>query len=530
MGIKYVDARTLRSWLSDGRELALLDVREHGQYGERHLFFAVPLPYSVFELRLPALVPNPGVRLVLYDEGDGVAERAATRASAAGYSDVNILRGGAEAWEEDGNTLFAGVNVPSKTFGELVEIERKTPHLAAHELKAMIDAGENMVIVDGRTPAEFQRVSIPGGRSCPNGELALRIDAIAPDPDTMIVVNCAGRTRSIIGAQTLIDLGVPNRVVALENGTQGWSLAGLELSHGATDPYPAAAGPTELEARRRRVRRLAEARGARFVETSEVAAWLRDPARTTYLIDIRSEEENAADRVARMVHAPGGQLVQATDQWIGVRGARVVLADSELVRAPMIAAWLRQLGYEAYVLAGSVEAARDLEAHIPAHTAARPALPTIAAAALESWGDTDAVLIVDLRPSMAYREGHIRDARWSIRPRLGALDLAASIVVLVADEPGIAELAAIDLTEMGVDDIRRLEGSIDAWRQTSLPIVATPDLPANADCIDFLFFTHRRMVGDLEHSRQYLAWEIGLVDQLGEDERAAFKITPAPEA
>lgn len=525
---KHIDANTLKAWLSDGRELALLDVREHGQYGERHLFFAIPLPYSVFELRLAALVPNASVRMVLYDEDDGVAERAAKRAAAAGYTDVHVLRGGAAAWETAGNTLFAGVNVPSKTFGELVEIERRTPHVTANELKAMIDAGENMVIVDGRTPAEFQRVSIPGGRSCPNGELALRIDVIAPDPDTTIVVNCAGRTRSIIGAQTLIDLGVPNRVVALENGTQGWSLAGLELNRAATDHFSASGTAGDLEKRRERVLRLAEARGARLVGVSEVARWLGEARRTTYLIDVRSDEEFAADGLACMIHAPGGQLVQATDQWIGIRGARVVLADSEVVRAPVIAGWLRQLGHEAYVLDGGVSAAKELEGG-RRRQVKLPSIPAIAPAELKQLMGTKTVQVIDLRPSMTYRGGHLPDAIWSIRPRLGALGLdRASTVVLVADEPGVAELAVIDLAEAGISDIRRLEGDADAWQTESLAVVATPDRPADGNCIDFLFFTHRRTIGDLEHSRQYLAWEVGLVDQIDEAERGAFRIVPAP--
>jgi rhodanese-related sulfurtransferase len=523
----YVDADTLKTWQSDGRELALLDVREFGQYGERHLFFAVSVPYSVFELKLPVLVPNPGVRLVLYDEDDGVAERAAERAKAMGYTDVHILRGGAAAWEAAGYTLFAGVNVPSKAFGELIEVERRTPHVTADELKAMIDAGEKMVIVDGRTFAEFQRVSIPGGRSCPNGELALRIDAIAPDPDTRIVVNCAGRTRSIIGAQTLIDLAVPNPVVALENGTQGWSLAGLELRHGALDRHPPTAAPDDIAKRRARVRALAEARGSRFVETSELADWLKDTTRTTYLIDIRGDEEFAATGLSQMTHAPGGQLVQATDHWIGVRGARIVVADSELVRAPVIAAWLRQLGHEAYVLAGGVETARGLDLRSPAGAAAPPPLPTMTPAELKTRLDADTVQVVDLRASLAYREAHIGGSVWSIRPRLAALDRSLP-VVLVADEPDIAQLAAIDLAAGGIEDIRRLEGGVDAWRQAGLPLVATPDQPADADRIDFLFFTHRRLSGDPEHSRQYLAWEIALVDQLDEDERAAFAIVLAP--
>jgi rhodanese-related sulfurtransferase len=208
----YIDSSTLKAWLSDGGEIALLDVREHGQFGEGHPFLAVPLPYSRFELGLGALVPNPAVRLVLCDVGDGVAERAAARAEALRYSNVSILAGGVEGWRAAGYTLYAGVNVPSKAFGELVEEARHTPHVTAAELKAMQDAGEDLAVIDGRTFAEFQRMSIPGGVSCPNGELELRIGQLVPSPKTRIVVNCAGRTRSIIGAQTLIDLGLPNPI------------------------------------------------------------------------------------------------------------------------------------------------------------------------------------------------------------------------------------------------------------------------------------------------------------------------------
>jgi hypothetical protein len=68
-----IDAATLKAWSGDEREIALIDVSEPGQYGSGHPFFAVPLPYSRFELDLPALVPNPAVRLVLCDQSDGVA-------------------------------------------------------------------------------------------------------------------------------------------------------------------------------------------------------------------------------------------------------------------------------------------------------------------------------------------------------------------------------------------------------------------------------------------------------------------------
>jgi rhodanese-related sulfurtransferase len=520
-----VDAVTLKAWLSDGGEIALIDVREHGQHGEGHPFFAVSIPYSRFELGLPALVPNPATRLVLCDGADGVAERAARRAAALGYSRVSVLAGGVEAWRGVGYTLYAGVNVPSKAFGELVEHARRTPRVTATALKTMQDAGENLTILDGRTFAEFQKMSIPGGVSCPNGELALRIGALVSDPKTKIVVNCAGRTRSIIGAQTLIDFNVPNPVFALENGTQGWFLAGLQLDHGASRRSATLPGPDDLGALRERARALAAGRDVAFVGAEEVQRWLTDPSRTTYLFDVRTPEEYAAGAAPGFAHAPGGQLVQATDQWIGTRGARVVLADDEEVRAPMTAQWLRQLGHEAYVLEGGIAAASGL---LGLRDTAQPLLASpdpIAPDELAGRVRDGRLRLIDLRPSMSYRDGHIDGAAWSIRPRIaeGVPDPAVP-VALIADEPGVAALAAADLAEAGVHDVRLLAGGHEAARTAGLPVVATPDTPSDADCIDFLFFTHGRHEGNADAARRYLAWEIALVDQLDAQERGSFSV------
>jgi len=516
-----IDAATLKAWLSDGGEIALLDVREHGQHGEGHPFFAVPLPYSRLELGLGALVPNPATRLVLCDAANGVAERAARRADALGYSNVSVLAGGVEAWRAAGYTLYAGVNVPSKAFGELVEHARHTPRVTATALKAMQDAGEDLAILDGRTFAEFRKMSIPGGVSCPNGELALRVDALVPDAKTKIVVNCAGRTRSIVGAQTLIDFGVPNPVYALENGTQGWFLAGLQLDHGASRRHETASCP-DLEGLRARACALAAARGVRFVRAEEVEGWLADASRTTYLFDVRTPEELARS-TSGLVHAPGGQLVQATDQWIGTRGARVVLVDDEGVRAPVTAQWLRQLGHEAYVLEGGMAAAVQLAG---LRDAAAPRLPDPAPIASHELAErlhSGRVRLIDLRSSMSYRKEHIDGAVWSIRPRIAAAVAdPAMTVALIADEPGVAALVGLDLAEAGVREVRLLVGGHEAARAAGLPVAATPGTPVDADCIDFLFFTHGRHEGNAEAARQYLAWETALVDQLDAQERGSF--------
>ena len=517
----FVQAATLKAWLGEPRELALLDVREHGQYGEAHLFHAVPLPYSRLELELGHLVPRKSARIVFYDEtGDEAAPLAARRAAAAGYGDVQVLAAGAQGWKASGYGLFAGVNVPSKTFGELAEHAFATPRVSASELRDMIARGEDLVVIDGRPYAEYQKMSIPGALCCPNGELALRIGRIAPDPRTKIVVNCAGRTRSIIGAQTLINFGVPNPVYALENGTQGWFLAGLELEHGAQGRYPEAPSGPELERLSARGAALMSRFKVPQVDAEDAARWFADESRTTYLFDLRTAEEFAAGHLQGAVHAPGGQLVQATDQWVGVRGARLVLVDAECLRAPLMALWLRQLGHDAHVLVGGVQAKLRVP-DVPDTLASLPELARVQPQAAAAAGGA----IMDLRPGMSYRKGHAAGSVWSIRPQLARARFAAGEpLFLIADEPALARAAALDLREAGAHEIALVEGGFAGWQAAGLGVEASHYRPSDADCIDYLFFTHERHAGNAAAARQYLAWETNLVNQLDAQERASFAI------
>ncbi len=522
--MQMISAATLKAWLHDGGEIALLDVREQGQHGEAHPFYAVPLPYSRLELDIARLVPRRATRIVLHDGGtDGVAKRAARRLAALGYTAVHVLEGGTEAWKAAGHALFAGVNVPSKAFGEMVEETYHTPHIGAVELAERQARGDNLVVLDGRTIDEHRRMTIPGSISCPNGELPLRVAALAPDPATTIVVNCAGRTRSIIGAQTLRHFGVPNPVLALENGTQGWHIAGLPLDHGADRLYPPA--PRDLAEARARAVRHAERCGVVGIDVATLVAWSADPARTTFLCDIRTPAEFAAGSLPGARSAPGGQLMQTTDQYVGVRGARIVVFDGEGVRAPMTAAWLRQMGWEAFALEEGL-AARLPDA--PGQPRAVPAPPL----ALDVHGlapllAAGTATVLDLRPSMTYRAGHLRGAVWTIRPRLAELGPStAGPVVLIAAEAGIAALAALDLAEHGVRVDYWHAGTPAVWREAGLTVEATPASPCDADCIDFVFFVHDRHSGNREAARQYLAWERGLTAQLDPQERAAWRFLP----
>ncbi len=520
-----VPARELKGMLQDGGELALLDVREAGQFGESHLLFATPLPYSRLELDVCALVPRKSARIVLCDDdGAGASALSAKRLHALGYTDVAVLDGGTQAWARAGYVLFRGVNVPSKLFGELVEHEYHTPRITAQDLVRMKETGEDFVLLDGRPLNEHQKMTIPGSTCCPNAELPYRVSSIVRNPGTKIIVNCAGRTRSILGAQTLINFGVPNPVYALENGTQGWYLADLKLEHGATRRYPDPVDEAALPALRAQAGKLAERFSIRTAGADQVKSWLMEPHRTTYLCDVRTPEEFQAGSIPGAVHAPGGQLIQATDQWVGVRNGRIILIDGgEHVRAPVVASWLKQLGCDVYVLE---HGARSGLKATPPSPPALPPLPRIAPIELKRALDRGSCAAFDLGPSMRFRKEHVPGSRWSNRTRIAAdAKRLALPAVLIAEDPGVARLAAIDLAEAGVTDTRVLEGGLEAWKQAGYGVESSPGSPPDAECIDHLFFVHDRHAGNREAMRQYLAWETGLLAQLDEQERASFRIT-----
>ena len=357
--MQTVTAHELRRMILDDRELALLDAREERRFAESHIFYASCCALSRLEKLAPLLVPRRGARTVTCDAGAGEAARAAARLGELGYTDVSVLEGGIAAWAAAGYVLFSGVNVPSKAFGEVVEHEFGTPSISAEELRALLDAGEDgevPVILDSRPTPEFTNFSIPGGRCCPGAELAYRVHDAAPSPETMVVVNCAGRTRSIIGAQSIINAGVPNRVVALRNGTMAWHLAGFDLAKGATAHVarPSAAGVAKAKAAAARV---AERFAVRTVDRATLDRWRAESeARSLFVFDVRTREEYEAGHLPDARWVAGGQLVQATDRHVGTLRSRIVLTDDDGVRATMTASWLVQMGWrDAVVLEGGVE-------------------------------------------------------------------------------------------------------------------------------------------------------------------------------
>jgi rhodanese-related sulfurtransferase len=521
--VRRVSAQALRAMLLDSQELALLDVREERIFSENHLLFARSVPLSRLELRMARLVPRKATRIVLVDDADGLGERAAAVLTKAGYTDASILDGGNAAWAAAGYELFSGMNVPSKAFGELVEHENGTPSISADELHGLMQSGVDMVVLDSRPFDEFSRVSIPTGVDVPGAELVLRVHDMALKPDTLVVVNCAGRTRSIIGAQSLINAGVPNKVVALRNGTMGWTLAGLKPDSGQSRRAPAVSHGA-LAWAKSAATSVAARLDIRSIDEATLARLRADESRTTYLFDVRDPDEYAAGHVAGAISAPGGQLVQATDQYAGTLHARIVLVDDKEVRAVMTASWLRQMGWrEVYVLVAAGEE-RGLP---PAEVLGQaPRGAAIDATALKDMLKRGGATVIDLSLSRDYANGHIPGAWFAIRSRLAqALEKIKprGTLVLTSEDGVLAGIAVAETRALTKLAISYLQGGNAAWRAAGYPL--NTDNPRMADePIDAWLKPYERPDGVKQAMADYLAWETDLLPRIARDGCARFEV------
>ena len=516
-----VSPADLRGMIDDGGEIALVDVREELIYSQRHLLLARSAPLSRLELKFAQLVPRRETRIVLCDDNDGLAQRAAAILAANGYTDLRILAGGIAGWAAAGFELFSGVNVPSKAFGEYIEHAEATPSISADKLAKLLRDGGDFVVLDSRPFDEYARVSIPTATNVPGAELVLRARAIAPSANTTVVVNCAGRTRSIIGAQSLINAGLPNKVVALRNGTMGWSLAGFGCDSGQNRRAPDVS-PDMLRWAQKAAWRVADACGVRRIDPPKLEAWRADRSRTVYFFDVRDPAEYVAGHFPGAISAPGGQLVQATDQYIGTLGARIVLADDAEVRAAMTGSWLRQMGFaEVYVMAAA-GAEKGWPVPSALETAIRPEA-AISCQELNELLSRNAATVVDLSLSRNYLARHIPGAWFAIRTRLAqALKKisADGALVLTSEDGVLAELAVVEAARLSKGPVHFLTGGNAAWAAAGYP-VSTEARMAD-EPVDQWRKPYERSGDVTAAMRDYLAWETDLLPRIERDGSLKF--------
>ena len=539
-----VSAEELRHLLESEASFALIDVREAGEYNSSHIPEASLIPRREMEFRIAASAPHRGAHIVLCDDDGRRASLAAGTLEALGYSNVSVLDRGINGWASLDYPTEWGVNVPSKDFGEKVEVVHHVPEIDAAELHSRIERGDKLVILDTRTPEEYRRFCIPGGRSVPGGELALRITDITAelDPDTTVIVNCAGRTRSIIGTRVLQRMGRQN-IYGLKNGTSGWVLAGYELESGADRvhlPQPSAEGLAAAEAY---ADRLAEEDGVRYLDIPALQAMMeRAKTETVYFVDVRTTAEYAEGHIPGFRWFPGGQAVQRSDEVAVVRNTPIIFACDDKVRSTIAASWYRQLGHpEVYAVSGGVGAWAAAGLAVDTGAPAEPVLGldkardglrlltaeelatelfdnVLSELALELGAENDEeveteeqTLVLFVDSSADFAAGHVPGARWAPRGwlelQVGGLapSLETPLVVTCRDGRNSA-LAAAALKGMGYANLSVLEGGMDAWLaeefaiETGLSGVMSPPTDLVASGPD-------RNYADMMN---YLRWETAL--------------------
>ena len=526
---EYLDAKRLKELILDDSELALLDVREEGVFAEGHILSAASVPLSRLELLIEVLVPRLSTPIVIYDNNDGLSERAEACLIDFGYLNIVILTGGIQEWEATGNLIFEGINVPSKAFGEFIEANYETPNISAYDLKKKIDSQEDIVILDSRPFSEFNNSNIPGGINVPGAELVHRIYDIVPSSTTLIVINCAGRTRSIIGAQSLINSGISNDVVALTNGVMGWELAGYLLerkSNRRVFKSSSAAISSALSASKV----VAKKFGVKTISKAKLKVWDNEKnARTLYLFDVRNPEEYEAGHLAKSVSAPGGQLVQAIDGYAATQNSRIVLIDDNGIRATLTASWLLQMGWKDVVVLRDGLVNVNLEVGPKLYKIAgvnNDNSNTISAKKLKQAINDKNVTIIDLGNSLNYREGHIPSAWFAIRSRLKNSLQRIPIkdhIVLTSEDGIIAQLSVDEIKEYGFNQVSCLSGGTLAWIESGFALARGEENMADKTD-DMWLRPHQRLTKNTEAAIDYFSSKIVLLTKIAQDGTSSFRL------
>lgn len=526
--VGVITPQELRTEALDGGEIAVVDARTGDRYIQGHISVSVELPYGEIETQADSLLPRRSARVVVTDDdGGNLAFAAARRLLSLGYTDVRVLEGGLEGWQRAGNVLITGQYALSKALGEFIERRYHTPRISAQDLHARIEAGEELVILDTRPLDEFHHISIPGGIAAPGAELLYRIFDKVPSPDTPVVINCAGRTRAIIGAQALRNAGFPNPVVSLENGTSAWLLEGFEPARGASTE---AARPTPEGVARasEAASTLVDRFGIRTLTQAELDTFrAAQNEQTLYLFDVRTADEYAQGHLPGARSAPGGQLVQTTDRFVGVRQGRIVLIDDpDLVRSRITASWLIQLGHEhVYVYPATREELTETGQGDIRVLGDADAAKTIEPSELDALLTADEAVVIDLDPPPPYfRERHFIPGSHVARRATLARNLSRipgnGHIVLTSGDGAIARLAAAELVD-NERPVVALAGGTQAWIAAGLPVKTGLDQPAidPAEALPPLPTLEERRVS----LAAYVSWGDHITDELQKDGLVNFK-------
>lgn len=527
--------------LFDSNELfALIDVREFGEYTKGYILLASPLPYSRIEMKVESLIPCKNVPVIITDSGengDTRSKKAAKLLKKMGYQKISILENGVRGWHNSGYELFKGIGCPSKCYAAYLEQKKHVPGYFPKDVQEKLKNGEKIAFIDIRREEEFLKMCLPNGLNAPGCDSAYRFLDLVPDPETLVLVNCGARTRSILFAQTLIDFGVPNPVATLKGGTLNWKRNGYELRYG-NDNKIAPPSAEAIAFSHKKAKSLADKLNIQFIDKETLEQWqIKSQEEPLYVFDVRLPGEYAQSHLQGSMSAPGGHLAQCITEFIAVRNAKVVLIDDTEVRSIITAYWLKELSVENVCvlkggLGGSGIGCQNLTSNtysisstlldkLPQQNSITPS------SLLQKNQSTSVPLIIDIGYSNNYRNSHIPSSIWCPR---GWLEEAhkkyenVQEIIITSDDELHARLTVEDAKEIWPQaKISYLEGGTPAWNHAQFPSeTGMKNACVKEDDIPYLWYTDPNITGaDMD---KYFDWENKDLAQLLKDKTFHYNL------
>jgi len=497
---------------------AIVDPLEEGLFAETpHLLRAVNIPYGTLEGEIERRIPDRRTLIVIPHDHDGLGEDAARRIRQLGYGHIEVVRASPQDWADAGVPLYTGFNVYSKAFGEYLEHSAQTPTLDVRDFDAAA-AQRKLDLYDVRPMGEYTYETVPGARNLVGvdvGPYCLQ----AHDPQDELIVHCGGRTRSIIAAETLRLLGFQN-AKSLKNGTMGWSLAGRALKFGEkAEPIVPDAGAAGAL-----IPKIIDRLGIDFAGLEALARVLAG-AVLPYCFDLSP----SVRVLPGFIPAAGGQLIQATDSYVAVPNAPVLLHDTDDVRALVTAYWLQRMGYDAWVvkhenadfvvtrLAQAMREAkgRTAQAGLISGMLPRSETPERGVAS---------VLFVDASPLRLHEFKRVEGSLHFMRRRFDWKAFTEASqgrkVVLYGSSADLCKHALRDFAERGYD-IGYTDATVDALHEMGWAVtqgrISSGDFYPDEFVRPIERPSHRE-----EAMAQYLAWEVELPEKMANDQTIAF--------
>ena len=475
--INWITFSELKTELETGTELALVDVREKADYVTGHLWRAVNIPYSSLELSVKRFIPRYNTRIILCHSNNVLSQRAALSLSHLGYSNITRFKENTDNVDASEYPMIRGDYAIAHAFGYHITSHHQTPVITANQLSRKLNAGEDILVVDTRSPKDYKKASLPNSINVPVERVIQKIPELVTNETTQIIVHCAGITRAALGAQTLINSCIPNPIKFLRDGTKGWFINGGELVRGRKfyNPEPSHAS---MSIAIKTAKELAQKFSLHYCSPENLQNWMeKNSNHTCYCIDVRSQEEYEHNHFPGAINIPGGELAGMTSDHLATCNANLCLIDDgSSARAEITASWMKQLGWNDVVILKQWCDLAGLESGAEIRTISKSNISEsqlINASRLKQLLDNCDAAVIDVSHSSDYRLGHITGAYWTLRSALpeSISGLAEYSNLVITDTDGLmAQFVAQELKLFTNKNVYVLKDGNAAWIADGLSI------------------------------------------------------------